>query len=136
MKRVLKRHPRVLRRSPYLAIFNMTPSGVASLKSRTIVCREVTSRLKKKNCDGYPTCSSKDDRHPMECESSSLDHLRQSGLGQGAGKKGGQRRIDPHVEFCPFELEGICNDDLCAYQHISRVKQGAGDTNSKPIPKS
>ena len=51
------------------------------------------------------------DRHPMEAGSSSLDHLRQSVA---------KVRIDPHVEFCPFELEGRCNDDSCSYQHIGK----------------
>merc|ERR1712029_751061 len=72
------------------------------------------SSLQKKGSPATEKAAKEDspDRHPMEAGSSSLEHLRQTG----------RVRIDPHLEFCPFELEGICNDDTCAYQHIVAKK--------------
>ena len=46
--------------------------------------------------------------------SSSLSHLR------AAGGSGGRQEIDPHKEFCRYELQGRCNDDTCPYQHHSK----------------
>ena len=51
------------------------------------------------------------ERHPMVAGPSALDHLRVGSKSESGPK------IDPHVEFCPFELEGKCNDDQCKYQH-------------------
>ncbi|XP_040583353.1 uncharacterized protein [Lepeophtheirus salmonis] len=56
-----------------------------------------------------------DDSPPQKKEeisgvSSSIAHL-----------KSGDTSIDPHQEFCRFELLGKCNDDACPYQHHKSV---------------
>ncbi|VEU33595.1 unnamed protein product [Pseudo-nitzschia multistriata] len=32
------------------------------------------------------------------------------------------RYINPNITLCPYELAGICADDLCPYQHTQRTK--------------
>lgn len=43
--------------------------------------------------------------------SSALAHLKSSNHHQ---------QVDPHVEFCRYELQGKCNDDSCPFQHHTK----------------
>ena len=93
--------------------FNQTPETLSQTAVKAKVASGGSSNANKVASAKNALCKegSPADRHPMEAESSSLDHLRQSVA---------KVRIDPHVEFCPFELEGRCNDDSCSYQHIGK----------------
>ena len=37
-------------------------------------------------------------------------------------------KINPMVPLCPFELDGVCNDRTCIYQHLSQYKPSATET--------
>ena len=44
----------------------------------------------------------------------------------------GETRLDPNVSLCPYELAGVCADEFCPYQHVS--KQSLVQRERLPLP--
>jgi len=42
-------------------------------------------------------------------------------FGPGAYSDATQQFFDPSISLCPYELGGICADDLCPYQHMTKA---------------
>lgn len=49
-----------------------------------------------------------------------LPSLRREMMVEEAHTDSGERRLDPNVQLCPYELGGTCADKRCPYQHLSR----------------
>ncbi|CAM9282331.1 unnamed protein product [Choristocarpus tenellus] len=55
-----------------------------------------------------------------------------------------ERTLDPYAIMCPFELNGVCNDEQCRYQHVadfvsptqSRLPSTSGSVASMSPPQS
>ena len=41
-----------------------------------------------------------------------------------------ERKLDPNIQLCPYELGGTCADDRCPYQHLSRPEPIQDDTKA------
>ncbi|CAM9281098.1 unnamed protein product, partial [Ectocarpus sp. 13 AM-2016] len=54
-----------------------------------------------------------------------------------AGAPGAKRRrVDANAIMCPFELNGVCNDDDCRYQHLDVYLPPSLNPGASPVPNS
>ncbi|CBN75469.1 Hypothetical leucine rich repeat protein [Ectocarpus siliculosus] len=52
-----------------------------------------------------------------------------------AGAPGAKRRrVDANAIMCPFELNGVCNDDDCRYQHLDVYLRPSLNPGTSPAP--
>ncbi|CAN0436043.1 unnamed protein product [Ectocarpus sp. 12 AP-2014] len=47
-----------------------------------------------------------------------------------------RRRVDANAIMCPFELNGVCNDDDCRYQHLDVYLPPSLNPGTSPAPNS